>query len=88
MDFYALSQLVGFALVGLAILTVAVGFSVRVFLAPTLRELFGKRDVPDGRLFAARLERLEERLDAIEHGLDRLAEAKDFDRQLGGPKLG
>ena len=90
MDYRALAELVMMSLFGLSTLVFVLGLSVRLFLAPTLRELFGRRSSPQemGPLVAERLARIEDRLDGIENGLDRLAAAKDFDRQLEGPKLG
>jgi len=32
------------ALMGLSVLKIAVGFSVRMFLAPTMRELIGRKN--------------------------------------------
>lgn len=89
MDYSALSELVMMALMGLSVLTIAVGFSVRLFLAPTLREIFGnkKLDGEEASLLLARLSQVEDRLGSIEGSLDRIADTRDFDRQLGGPKL-
>ena len=39
MDIRAIAELVMMALVGLSVLTIAVGFSVRMFLLPAMREL-------------------------------------------------
>lgn len=87
MDYRALAELVIMALLGLSTLFVAIGFSIRAFLAPTLRDLFGKQP-PDTKLLSARLARLEERLDAIDDSLTRIEEKSDFDRKLEGPKAG
>lgn len=87
MDYRALAELVVTSLLGLSVLALAIGFSIRVFLAPTLRELFAKPP-QDTKLLAARLTQLEDRLDSIDGSLDRLAEERDFDRRLEGPKLG
>ena len=87
MDYRALAELVIFALLGLSILSVAIGFSIRAFLAPTLRELFA-RPPQDAKLLVARLAHLEERLDSIEGTLGRIEEKSDFDRELEGPKAG
>ena len=86
MDYRALAELVMMSFFGLSAFTLAVGISVRVFLAPTLRDIFG-RPSPGGsdkRLLETRLQLLEERLDGIEGSLERIADARDFDRQLGG----
>lgn len=90
MDNRALAELVMMSLLGLSIFTLAIGFSIRVFLAPTLRELFGKSAKPsdDQRLLDVRLQHLEDRLDSIEHSVGRIADAKDFDRQLEKPRTG
>ena len=81
MDYRALAELVMMSLLGLSTLVFAVGLSVRLFLAPTLRELFGaKKDGPE--LFERQLAELDDRLDSIEGSLDRLLAAKDFDREL------
>lgn len=90
MDYSALAELILLGLTGLSVLVIAVGFSIRMFLAPTLRELFGRRDRGSQaqQLLTPRLDRLEDRLDSIEGTLDRIATAQDFDRQLEGPKPG
>lgn len=87
MDYRALAELIMFSLLGLSVLAVAIGFSIRAFLAPTLRELFAK-PTGDPRLLAARVARLEERLDDMDATLSRIEEKSDFDRQLEGPKAG
>ncbi len=88
MDYRALAELVMMSLFGLSALAVAVGFSVRAFLAPTLRDLFGRPPATPGErdLLDARLHRLEDRLESIERSLDRIAAASEFDRRLGGPE--
>lgn len=99
MDYRALAELVMFSLLGLSVLAVAIGFSIRAFLAPTLRELFAKP--PQGeRMLEARITQMEDRLDSIDESLERLADKSDFDRRLGasddvggdrrleGPQLG
>lgn len=88
MDYRALAELVLMALLGLSALVVAMGFSVKFFLAPILRDLFasGRKPshLPPGGA-AGRLSHMEDRLDAIERDLGRLVEAERFDRQLSGP---
>ena len=88
MDYRALAELVLMGLLGLSVLIVALGFSVRAFLAPTLREIFDRlgRNRSGDPAIAARLERLEDRLSDIERGLERLDAAEQFDRQLQGPQ--
>lgn len=90
MDYRALAELIMLSMIGLSVFVVAAGFSIRMFLAPTLRELFGRKSapVPENSLLTARLSQLEDRLDSIDATLDRLADAQDFDRQLEGPKTG
>ena len=90
MDYRALAELVMMSFFGLSAFAVALGFSIRVFLAPTLRELFGRPATPgeDQQLLNARLHQLEERLDSIEGALDRIAAASEFDRQLDRPRTG
>ena len=91
MNYYALGELVMMTLMGLSVLVIAFGFSVRMFLAPTLREIFGKRDpavTTELGALPGRLDRLEDRLDAIEGGLDRIEAAQNLDRQLDVPKIG
>ena len=87
MDYRALAELVLMGLLGLSVLTVALGFSVRAFLAPTLRELFDRlgRNRSIEPALMARLERLEDRLTDLEGDLERLEAAERFDRQLHGP---
>jgi hypothetical protein len=86
MDYRALAGLVMMALFGLSTLVVAMGFSVKFFLAPVLKDLFPPRQAPGGLTPGAadtRLANIEDRLDAIERGLRQLTEAERFDRQLG-----
>lgn len=89
MDYRALAELVMMSLFGLSTLVFAAGLTTRLFLAPTLRELFGRKMGQEGeqKLLVARLTQIEERLDGIESSLERLNAADDFDRQLSGPKL-
>jgi hypothetical protein len=86
-DYRALAELVMMGLVGLSVLTLALGLSVRVFLAPTLREIFARlgRSRPDDGALAARLERMEDRIADMERGLERLEAAQRFDRELERP---
>jgi hypothetical protein len=79
------------AFVGLSTLTVCVGLTVRLFLAPVLREVADRmatRPRHDERLLTGRIEQLEDRLTLLESGLDRIEAAQDFDRHLGavGPR--
>ena len=86
MDYRALAELVMMALLGASTLVVAIGFSVKFFLAPVLKDLLPSgRPTTRGPSEAAdlRLANLEDRLDGIETRLRHLAEAERFDRQLG-----
>jgi len=84
MDFRALAELIMLSLFGLSTFVFAVGLSVRLFLAPTLRELFGRQPTPDPgvQLLPERLTRIEERLESLEHTLGEVADATSFDRAL------
>lgn len=88
MDYRALAELVMMALLGLSTLVVAMGFSVKFFLAPVLKDLFpqggSRRGVASDETHL-RLANVEDRLDGIEQSLQQLAEAERFDRQLGQP---
>lgn len=82
-------QLAYFALmsgVALSILTVCVGVTVRLFLGPVLRDIaermINRPRVDEGPLLS-RIELMDERLAALEGGLDRIEAAQDFDRRLG-----
>lgn len=87
MDYRALAELVMFSLLGLSVLCFTIGLSVRLFMAPTLRELFAKPSKEE-KLLVARITQLEERLDSIDTSLERIADTSEFDRKLEGPKLG
>lgn len=87
MDYRALAELVMFSLLGLSVLCFTIGLSIRMFVAPTLRELFAKAPADD-KLLASRITQLEDRLDSIDASLERIADKSDFDRKLEGPKLG
>jgi hypothetical protein len=92
MDYRALGELIWFSLLGLSVLTLVAGVSVRVFLAPVVREVLGKlRSDADRQqqLLGVRVERTEERLSELETQLNRLAAAEEFHRQLrAGPDEG
>jgi len=88
MDYRALSELILMGLIGLSVLTLAVGFSVRMFLAPVVREVMdrmGSRSQRDQLLLSGRVEAVEDRVAALEGGIDQLSAAREFDRQLEGP---
>lgn len=87
MDYRALSELVIMSLMGLSVLAVALGFSVRVFLAPVLRDILAKRSTEAEReqqLLSVRMERLEERLESIDGAVRRIAAVEEFNRALKG----
>lgn len=76
--------------IGLSILTVCLGITVRLFLGPVLRDiadrLASKPTREEGALLA-RISQLDDRLAALESGVDRIEAAQDFDRRLGsGPR--
>jgi hypothetical protein len=84
-DFRAVAELVLMASVGVTMITVAVGFTVRLFLGPVLRDVadrFATRPSRDERALLSRLDQLDDRLSALENGVDRLEAAQDFDRRL------
>ena len=89
MDIRALAELVMMALMGLSVLAIAVGFSVRMFLAPTIKELIGRKyaaDDDEGQArVRTRIEGIEDRLDSIESGINRLLATSEFDRELVAP---
>lgn len=84
MDYRALAEFITTSLLAFSVLAIAMGFTVRVFIAPVLREILGsRRGVSDtDRMLPAQLTRLEERLDSIEHSLDEIHDARSFDRAL------
>jgi len=85
MDYRALGELIWFTLLGLSVMTLVVGFSVRAFLAPVVREVLERlRSDADRQqqLLGVRVERVEERLGEMETQLNRLAAAEEFHRQL------
>lgn len=88
MDYRALAELVLMGLLGLSAFVLAVGFSVRAFLAPTLREIFERLGTPNERdgMIGSRLDQMDERLAQLEQSLERLEAAERFDRQLERPR--
>lgn len=86
MDYRALGELIWFSLLGLSILGLVAGLSVRVFLAPVVRqvlEALGEGRTEDQARLAARLELVESRLEGMESELRSLGAAEDFYRRLG-----
>lgn len=91
MDLRAVAELVLMAMVGLSILTVSVGFTVRVFMGPVLRDVadrLGTKAKPEDGAVAARLDLLDDRLAALESGIERIEAAQDFERRLGAVDAG
>ena len=89
MDYRAIAELVMFAFIGLSTLAFAIGFSVRMFLVPTMRELrrIKGATADEGQAeVVARIDHIEDRLDSIESGINRLLATSEFDRQLEAPK--
>jgi hypothetical protein len=88
MNYGVLGEMIAITLVSLSVLVVAVGFSVRVFLGPVIRDVAQhlQRDAGSERAAAAmRMELMEDRLEGLERGMERLEESRSFDRQLGVP---
>jgi len=90
-DYFVIGQAALLGFVGLSILTVSIGITVRLFLGPVLRDvaerLASKPRVEEG-LLLTRIEQLDDRLAALESGIDRIEATQDFDRRLGagGPR--
>lgn len=85
MDYRALAELVWFSLLGLSVLALVAGVSVRVFLAPVVRQILeglGERRTEEQARLAARLELLESRVDEMDSDLRHLDAADDFYRRL------
>lgn len=85
MDYRAIAELVWFTLLGISILTLVVGFSVRAFLAPVIREALSKlRSEADReqQVLGVRMERVEDRLADMETSISRLVAAEEFHRRL------
>lgn len=85
MDYRAIAELIWFSFLGLSIFAFVVGFSVRAFLAPVVRDAMdrlGQTRSEDRARADVRLEYLETRLADVESQLHRLTAADDFHRQL------
>jgi hypothetical protein len=79
------------AAIGLSILTICVGVTVRLFLGPVLKDIAERmvnRPKVDDTQLLSRIGQLDDRLALLEGGLDRIEAAQDFDRRLGavGPR--
>lgn len=87
MDYRAIAELIWFSFLGLSVFALVVGFSIRAFLAPVVREAMdrlGQTRTDDQARSDVRLEYLESRLIDMETQLHRLTAADDFQRQLRG----
>jgi hypothetical protein len=85
-DYFGLAQAALLGFIGLSILTICVGFTVRIFLGPVLRDIaerVGTKPTRDEGLLLRRIDQLDDRLAALEGGIDRIEAAQDFDRRLG-----
>lgn len=85
MNFDELGIFILMTMVSLSILTLAVGFTARVFLGPVLRDIaerFANRPTADERTLLSRLDLLDDRLAALEGGVDRIEAAQDFEKRL------
>lgn len=85
MDYRALGELIWFTCLGLSVFAGVTGLSVRLFLAPVIRDMLGRsasKASEDQRVLAARVGRMEEQLGEVESHLHRLAAAEEFRRRL------
>ena len=85
MDYRALAELIMLSLMGLSVLAVAVGFSIRAFLAPVIRDVLGARQTgrdKEQQRLEVRLDQVEERLAGIESAVHRIAAVEEFNRAL------
>ncbi len=85
MDYRALAELIWFTLLGVSILTLVLGFSVRAFLAPVIRDALAHLHSAADReqqLLGVRMEHLEDRLTELETSLSRVAAAAEFQHQI------
>jgi hypothetical protein len=90
-DYFVLGQAALLGFVGLSILTVSIGVTVRLFLGPVLRDVaerIGNKPTADQSALLSRIAQLDDRLAVLESGVDRIEAAQDFDRRLGtgGPR--
>jgi hypothetical protein len=85
-DYFVIGQAALLGFIGLSILTVCVGLTVRLFLGPVLRDVADRLASTPGAgdsLLLGRIDQLDDRLAALEGGIDRIEAAQDFDRRLG-----
>jgi hypothetical protein len=90
-DYFVIGQAALLGFVGLSILTVCIGLTVRLFLGPVLRDVadrVGSKPSAREGILLSRIEQLDDRLAALEGGIDRIEAAQDFERKLGagGPR--
>jgi hypothetical protein len=90
-DYFVIGQAALLGFVGLSILTLTLGITVRLFLGPVLRDVaerFGNKPHGDADQLMRRITQLDDRLAALESGIDRIEAAQDFERRLsaGGPR--
>ena len=86
MDYRAIAELIWMSFLGLSVFGLVVGFSVRAFIAPVVRDAMdrlGQGRSADQARSNIRLEYVESRLLEMESEVRRLSAASDFDRQLG-----
>ncbi|MEQ9400588.1 MAG: hypothetical protein RJQ04_15605 [Longimicrobiales bacterium] len=88
MDYRAIAELIWFTFLGLSVFGVVLGFTVRAFLAPVVREIAAM--LVDGRSDRqarsdARIDFLESRVGDLEAELRRVAAAEEFHRELRAP---
>lgn len=87
MDYRALAELIWFSFLGVSVFALVTGFSVRLFLAPVVREVLtalGQGRSEEQARLAARLELVEHRLESVEAEVRQVGAAEDFYRSLGG----
>jgi len=88
MDYRALGELMLMAFLGLSALTLAAGFSLRVFIMPTLRELLDRAGSDGGDAHTirdARMDALLERTGELEAEIERMQAHRALDDRLKVP---
>ena len=85
MDYRALGELIWFSFLGLSVFTLVTGVSVKLFLAPVVRDVLGRLRTESDREQQAlgfRMERIDDRIADMETQIHRLSAAEEFHRQL------
>ncbi len=85
MDYRALAELIWFSFLGVSVFALVTGFSVRLFLAPVVREVLaalGQGRADEQARLEARLELVEHRLESVETEIRQVGAAEDFYRSL------